>query len=378
MPFFITRILKNLKMKIVRTISRIILGLVFILSGFVKGVDPLGTAYKIEDYFIAFGTDWAIPLALSLAVILCVAEFSLGVFLLFNIFKKTTAWLTLLMMFFFTLLTLNDAISNPVPDCGCFGDFIILSNWQTFYKNLAIDFFLIFVFITRNSYDSVYKKTTEWSIAILAIIVFTLFNSYNINRLPILDFRDWKVGKKLSIDNPKPLKYYLTYTNKKTGETKEYLSPNYPFNDSVWMAQWEYTDMRVDDPNEHPTDVHFFNLNNEDVSQDVLGDPLYHFLVISYDLSKANWDELEQIRQLKEKAEADGFTFNIVTASAENNIDSFQKDYQFYADFLQADDIDLKTIIRANPGLVVLKNGVILGKWAHAYLPSYEDIIKDK
>jgi len=365
-------------MKIARIISRVLLGITFILSGFVKGVDPYGTAYKIEDYFIAFGTDWAIPFSLTLSVILCVAEFSLGVFLLFNIFKKTTAWLTLLMMIFFTLLTLNDAIYNPVPDCGCFGDFIILSNWQTFYKNLVIDFLLIFVFITRNSFDSVYNTTTQWSIALLTVVIFTLFNSYNINRLPVIDFRDWKVGKKLTIDNPQPLKYYLTYTNKKTGEIKEYLSPNYPFNDSLWMAQWEYTDTRVVDPNNHPTNVSFFNLNNEEVTLDILNDPLYHFLIISYDINSGNWDELEQIRQIKEKAESDGYSFHIVTASTEESIDAFQKKHQFYADFLQSDDIDLKTIIRSNPGLVVLKNGYIAGKWAHAYLPSYDDITKEE
>jgi hypothetical protein len=279
------------------------------------------------------------------------------------------------MMLFFTFLTLNDAIYNPVPDCGCFGDFIILTNWETFYKNLVIDFFLVFVFITRNTFETPYKKTTEWSIAILIIAIFTLFNSYNINRLPIIDFRDWKVGKNLVLETTQDLKYYLIYTNKNTGESEEYLSPNYPFNDSTWMAEWEYTDMRVEDPNIYPTEVSFFSLDGQDVTQDILSDPLYHFLLISYNLSEANWNELEEIRLLKEKAEADGYTFSMITASSEEKIDQFQKDKQFYADFYQSDDIDLKTIIRSNPGLVVLKKGVIQGKWAHAYLPSYEDIL---
>jgi len=365
-------------MRSIRTISRIIVGVVFIFSGFVKGVDPLGTAYKIEDYFIAFGTDWAIPFALSLAVILCVAEFSLGIFLLTNIFRKTTAWLTALMMLFFTLLTLNDAISNPVPDCGCFGDFIILSNWDTFYKNLAIDFFLVFVFITRKSFETPYKKTTEWSIAVLTVGIFTLFNSYNINRLPLLDFRDWKIGKHLMLENPQPLKNYLTYTNKTTGKSKEFLSPNYPYNDSSWMAEWEYTSMRVVDPNEYPSDVSFFNLAGEDVTEDIINDPLFHFLLVSYDLEKGNWEVLEQIRQLRQQAESDGYTFSFITASSEGTIDTFQKEHDFYADFLQSDDIDLKTIIRSNPGLIVLKKGEIIGKWAHGHLPEYKKIIEPK
>ncbi|NPD44415.1 MULTISPECIES: BT_3928 family protein [unclassified Lentimicrobium] len=364
--------------RIARIISRLFVGLVFIFSGFVKGVDPLGTAYKIEDYFIAFGTDWAIPFALPLAVLLCVAEFSLGVFLVFNIFKKTTAWLVALMMILFTFLTLNDAIYNPVPDCGCFGDFIILTNWETFYKNLVIDFFLIFIFFTRNSFDNVYKKTTEWSIAILIVIGFTLFNSYNINRLPLLDFRSWKVGTNLKVENPKPLEYYLIYKNKNTGETEEYLSPNYPYNDSIWMSQWEYSDMRVVDPNERVSDIRFFDLAGQDITDNIVDDPMYHFLLISYDLNEGDWEHLEQMKELKRRATENAYSFSLITASSEEIIDQFQKEKRFYSDLYQSDDIDLKTIIRSNPGLVVLKNGVIMGKWAQGHLPQYEEIIKLK
>ncbi|NOR86314.1 MAG: hypothetical protein GQ527_01770, partial [Bacteroidales bacterium] len=298
--------------------------------------------------------------------------------LLANIFRKTTAWLTAFIMLVFTFLTLNDALYNPVPDCGCFGDFILLTNWETFYKNLIIDFFLVFVFITRNSFESPYKKATEWSIAILTIGVFTLFNSYNINRLPIIDYRDWKIGKNLIVENPQPLEYFLIYTNNSTGEAKEYLSPNYPFNDSIWMAEWTYTDMRIVDPNEYPNEVSFFSLNGDDVSLDIIGDPLYHFLLISYDINEGNWDELEEIRIIKEKAEEDGYSFSMITASSEESIDAFQKDQQFYANFYQSDDIDLKTIIRSNPGLIVLKDGQIRGKWAHGHLPSYEETIKEE
>lgn len=364
-------------MRIARIISRILLGLTFILSGFVKGVDPLGTAYRIEDYFVAFGTDWAIPFALTIAVILCVAEFSLGVFLLTNIFKKLTVWLTVLMMLFFTILTFSDAIYNPVPDCGCFGDFLILTNWQTFYKNLLIDFLLIFVFITRNSFTSVYKKSTEWSIAILTVSIFTIFNSYNINHLPLVDFREWKVGTHLKLENPQALEYYLIYTNKKTGETQEYLSPNYPYNDSIWMSEWEYSDMRVVDPNDRATDIRFFNLSGEDVTDDILGDPLYHFLLISYNLNEADWDHLEEIRAIKNQAELNAYSFSLITASSEEVVDTFQKDHNFYSEIYQSDDIDLKTIIRSNPGLIVLKDGVILGKWSEAYLPTYKEIIEE-
>ncbi len=132
------------------TISRILLGLLFIYSGFVKGVDPVGTEYRIVDYFIAFGTDWAIPLALPLSVLMNTVEFVLGILLLLNVRITVTSWLVLLMMAFFTVVTFNDAIYSPVPDCGCFGDALIISNWQTFYKNLIIDALLLIVFFSRN------------------------------------------------------------------------------------------------------------------------------------------------------------------------------------------------------------------------------------
>ena len=191
-------------------ISRILVGFLFVYSGFVKGVDPLGTQFRIEDYFYAYGSVWAVPMALGLSVFMNASEFSLGALFLTKIKNNWVSTLALLMMIFFTITTINDAVNNPVPDCGCFGDFIILTNWETFYKNLVIDFFLVFVFITRNTFETPYKKTTEWSIAILTIAIFTLFNSYNINRLPIIDFRDWKVGKNLVLETTQDLKYYLT------------------------------------------------------------------------------------------------------------------------------------------------------------------------
>ncbi len=364
--------------QVMRIISRWLLGLLFIFSGFVKAVDPLGTAYRIEDYFVAFGTQWAISAAVFLAVLLCVTELSLGFFLIFNIFKRFTIWIVSFMMLFFTLLTLNDAIFNPVPDCGCFGDFLILGNWVTFYKNLVIDALIVPVFLTRNIYVSVYKRATEWKIGMLIVVMVTLFTSYNLNNLPILDFRDWKVGKKMTLDNPKPLEYYLTYENKATGELKEYLSPNYPFNDSAWLAQWSYKDMRVVDPNNYPTHVQFFDLVGNNLTHEVLGDSFYRFLLVSYDLDKGDWVRIEEIIRLKTQVEDAGFNFDVVTASDETHIANFQKEQGLYATYLQSDDIDLKTIVRSNPGLIVLKDGVIVGKWANGHFPDFEKIVKEK
>ena len=184
------------------TAGRIILGLVFICSGFVKGVDPVGTEYRIIDYFIAFGTEWAIPLALPLSVLLNSVEFVLGVLLLFNVAMRVTSLMVMVMMAVFTVITINDAMYNPVPDCGCFGDALVISNWQTFYKNLLIDALLLIVFLSRHRIGKRIALKTGWAILFVSILGFIVFEIYNIRHLPVIDFRDWKVGNKMVNDNP--------------------------------------------------------------------------------------------------------------------------------------------------------------------------------
>ena len=203
--------------------GRILLGVLFLFSGFSKGVDPLGTAYRIEDYFIAYGVDWMMPSAVFFSFLLNTGELLLGGLLLFNVKPRITAWLVLLMMTAFTLITLNDALNNPVPDCGCFGDALIMSNWQTFYKNLVIMALVLLVFTNRNHLSGSFRNATEWALAAGLAALFITFQFLNFINLPIMDFRSWKIGNRLYVENPLPVKYYLTYRNTETGETKEYL-----------------------------------------------------------------------------------------------------------------------------------------------------------
>ena len=173
----------------VLTLSRIFIGGLFIFSGFVKCIDPVGTQYRIEDYFIAFGTDWAIPLALPLSILLNASEFLMGILLLLNIRLKFTIWLVMAMMTFFTFVTLNDAINNPVPDCGCFGDALVISNWQTFYKNLVIDAFLLLVLMNRKNIPSWFAAKMDILSCSVSLIAVLLFEIHKINHLPVIHFR---------------------------------------------------------------------------------------------------------------------------------------------------------------------------------------------
>jgi uncharacterized membrane protein YphA (DoxX/SURF4 family) len=175
-------------MKFVRNFSRVFVGLVFIFSGFVKGVDPLGFAYKIDDYFIAYGMQWAEPLSTTLSVLLCAFEFSLGVLLVLNVKPKLIAWLTLLIMVYFTGLTFYDALYNPVPDCGCFGDAIKLTNWQTFYKNIVLILFALLVFLQRKKFKSPYSQGVGLFLLLLVPLTFIWFSAYNYRNLPMIDF----------------------------------------------------------------------------------------------------------------------------------------------------------------------------------------------
>ncbi|MDD3526019.1 MAG: DoxX family membrane protein [Bacteroidales bacterium] len=360
--------------------GRILLGVLFLFSGFSKGVDPLGTAYRIEDYFIAYGVDWMMPSAVFFSFLLNTGELLLGGLLLFNVKPRITAWLVLLMMSAFTLITLNDALNNPVPDCGCFGDALIMSNWQTFYKNLVIMALVLLVFTNRNHLSGGFRNATEWALAAGLAALFITFQFLNFINLPMMDFRSWKIGNRLYVENPLPVKYYLTYRNTETGETKEYLSPNYPYSDSAWMAKWEFVNQRTEDPNRLPgMDLAIITFVGEEVTGDYLQNPDYHFIVVAWDLKIADEKAFQQIHQLYQSAEENGYSFIVLTATLPDNIQQFleAQNIPFDMPFFNADDITLKTIIRANPGLILVKDGQVIDKWHHNHLPSWDELTRE-
>lgn len=356
------------------TISRVLLGLLFIYSGFVKGVDPVGTEYRIVDYFIAFGTEWANPLALPLSVLMNSVEFVLGILLLLNVSMQITSWLVILMMAFFTVVTFNDALYSPVPDCGCFGDALVISNWQTFYKNLIIDALLLIVFFSRRRVGKWFPLKIEWSILVVSVLVFIMFEIYNIRHLPLIDFRDWKVGSKMVNDNPMPMKYYLTYKNSNTGEEKEYLSPDYPYNDSVWTSQWAFVSQRIVDPNPALHDLRIEDEDGNDYTDQIIANPAYQFVLVAYDLSKSSLKITDKIQEYIMASNESGFSFDVITSSLPEEVQKFKTDNQIDADFYFADDITMMSMIRSNPGLILLRNGIILNKWHYNDFPALQEI----
>lgn len=367
-------------MRTIMNFSRLLVGLVFIFSGFVKGVDPLGTAYRIDDYFIAYGVEWAIPFSLFLSISLCTLEFVLGISLLFNAWIKKTAWLLFPLMIFFTILTLIDAIWEPVPDCGCFGDAIKLSNWETFYKNVVLILLVAVIFYSRRKYRPPQNRIYAFLVLLLASLGFVWFNNYNLQHLPIVDFREWKVGNDMEPEGGGEAKIYLTYKNKQTGEEKEYLSPDYPWQDSVWTSQWEFVDQRVDDS--EVLKAHELIIQDslgEDYTEFYIPNPDYQFMVISYDINYASESSLALLNGFYTLVEADGHSLIGITSSLPEEVAikmlAIETEGRF--EFYYADDIVLKSMIRANPGVILMKDGIVLAKWNANDLPEYQ-IVKTK
>ena len=216
-------------MKIVKHIARIIVGITFIFSGFVKGIDPWGSAYKFTDYFNAMGLEWLLWAAFPLGVLLAFAEFAIGVGFLFNVFIRLCSWLALLFMIFFTGLTLWIALDNPVTDCGCFGDALILTNWETFYKNIVLILLAFIVFRYRNNMDDIGMKKISYVLGIITVFAYIILTFYSYNHLPVFDFRPYKTGvnipEAMAIPENAPQPEYenvFYYSNKKTGEIKKF------------------------------------------------------------------------------------------------------------------------------------------------------------
>ena len=344
------------------TVCRLLVGALFIFSSFTKGVDPLGTKYKMLDYLAVYGMTWLNDFALVLAMLMILAEFIVGICLITKVFPRLAVLGATLLMLFFTITTLFDALYDLVPDCGCFGTAIKMSNWQTFYKNLVIDAVLIPLIFNNKRLISRFSVSTQFIIGCLYAFAFLGFEIYNYRHLPVVDFMNWKVGKQLTTETAEESKIYLTYRNKVTGETKEYLSPNYPWNDSVWMSQWEFVDQRVEGGANF---LGFSALDEEgnDVTESILTTENL-LMFTSHDLTKVTEKEWEKIRKITEAAEKQGFTVIWTVADEPEYVEKLREKYDFLYEVYYADELEIKPIVRSNPGLIWLDNGLVKDKWS--------------
>jgi len=363
-------------MKVLKALSRIFLGLVFIFSGFVKAVDPLGSTYKFIDYFSAFGIDSSNSLVLVLAIILSTAEFIIGIALLFGIRMKLASWGALIFMGIFTPLTLYLAIYNPVTDCGCFGDAVKFSNWQTFGKNLVILIPCLFTFIHRRKYYT-YNIAAEWFTVLLFTAGIIHVSIYSYHHLPLFDFRPYKTGVNImeSMMIPEGIpgdQYAISAVYQKNGVSKEFVYPDFP--DSTW--KWIETKNKLIKKGYEPPIQDFMieTLEGENITDRILEDKNFTFLLISYDLSLYDNSNQEKINRLADYSEANGYKFLCLNSASKEQIQDFMIYQGVNFSFCLTDETTLKTMIRANPGLILLYNGTIISQWHSNDIPNVNNI----
>ncbi len=367
-------------LEIIEIISRIFVGAVFIFSGFVKAIDPLGSAYKFIDYFVAFGMDWAEPFAFSLAVILSALEFVIGISLFLGIKVKLNSWGALIFMVAFTPLTFILALYDPVQDCGCFGDAIILTNWQTFWKNIIILIPTIIIFISRKKFRAIFNNITNWSIIGAFSIIIIGVSIYCYQHLPFFDFRPYKAGTYIPdgmiIPEDAPHAIYENYIYyKKDGVVKEFTMDNLPDSTWEWVESKSILIQQGYIPPIH--DFAIYSVEGDDITDLVLEDENYSFILVAYDLKESGTSAHEQINKLAEYCNKNDYLFICLTSSISEDIENFKNLTSATYDFYNMDEITLKTIIRSNPGLVLLKKGTIMGKWHYNDIPAIKELTEN-
>ena len=318
-------------------IARLILAIVLILSGFVKAVDPLGTQYKIHDYLQAVELAQYVPdfATLGAAVLLSAIEFGLGICLLFAIRRRLVTLLTLILMLVMTPITLWLALANPISDCGCFGDAIVLTNWQTLAKNVVLLILAIIVRCWPLEMMRFISRTNQWIVINYSALFIVAVSGWSLYDLPYFDFRPYHVG-----------------TNLREG----------------WLKMME--------GEESPYSDFFMETESEDITEPVLLNQGYTFLLVSPHLEQADDSRLDRINEVHEYAQDYDYPFYCLTASGKQGILQWKERTGAEYEFCQTDDIVLKTMIRSNPGLILLKDGQVIRKWSHNRLPNEEVLTK--
>lgn len=356
-------------------VCRILFGATFIFSGFVKAIDPLGFSYKMHDYLEAWNLTQFDSLTLVAAIGMSALEFGIGCCVLFGIRLKEASWGGLAFMLFYTPLTLWIAIKNPVSDCGCFGDAIVITNWQTFWKNTVLLLLAIGLVCTGKHQRNLLSPLPSWLLATAFATISVAFSLYCLKFLPIIDFRPYKIGANIGEgmvipDDAEHDVYKTTFVYEHDGvehtySEQEFLKSNFLWEDSTWhfVSQESKLVRKGYTPPIH--DFVITTLDGDDITDNILNDSSDIYLIIMYDLAKTDTTHMTELIQLYETKAAEGAKIYALTASYEAEINQFAKRTGAPFQFCMADPIMLKTVVRANPGIVVLRNGTVTDKFSH-------------
>ena len=359
-------------MKILKEFARYAVGALFIFSGIIKVNDPVGTAIKLEEYFEVFAYDiapffeWFVPAALFLSVLLSVLEVVLGVALILGYRIKITAWVLLLMIVFFTFLTFYSAYFNKVTDCGCFGDAIKLTPWQSFYKDIVLLVFIVIIFIKRTDFkpwfSGIFQEIKVGSVA----LVMTIVAIYAIRHLPFIDFRAYKVGGHIPslMKASEPLR--TEYTVEKDGKRYKFekypTEPGYKFIKSRTLNPWAEPKI---------TDLSVWNDDGDFTDELLTGSKL---IIVIHDVSKTSVKKIDRIRNLTYQNPR--FQTWILTSSGSELFEKFRHKHQLGAPYFFADATVLKTIVRSNPGVWLINDGTVIDKWHYNDTPLADEVVE--
>ncbi|WP_452599311.1 BT_3928 family protein [Pontimicrobium sp. MEBiC01747] len=354
-------------MKVIVGVSRIFIGIFFIISGLIKLNDPIGFAFKLEEYFgpTVLDLPFLTPYALGISIFVVVFEVLLGVFLIIGYKPKFTVWSLLLMILFFTFLTFYSAYFDKVKDCGCFGDAMKMTPWQSFWKDVGLLALILIVFTQVKYIKPFFNKFATTIISLLSFIACLWFGYHVLMHLPAKDYRPYKVGANI-IDNmtvpedaPKAVQEFTWTFELKNGEQKEFVTDgSYP------NVEGKYVGVEVDIIEEgYEAPIHDFSIekDGEDLTESILKEDNL-ILIVAYNLEKAEVNGLKIIKEATDKAIKNGYTVVGLTATGPEEVADYKSVYNLNFDFYFCDETALKTIVRSNPGILKLQNATIKQK----------------
>ena len=367
---------QHIAIGVITTVCRFVLAVVFVFSGFVKAIDPLGTQYKIQDYIDAFGWTGVFPESIPFiaSALLGMLEFCLGVYLFFGIRRIIAPRAVVAVMAVMTPLTFWLALDNPISDCGCFGDALVLTNWETFGKNVVLLMMSLVVLKWRMRIFTLVTTRFDWLIGLYGFLYIFCVTVYCYRHLPIFDFRPYYIGADIRSgmeipDGEEPTSYETRFILRKDGVEKEFTLENYP--DSTWTFVDSKTVVKK---RGYEPPIHDFSMilqeSGEDITDQVLADEGYTFLLVAHQLSQANDGSIDLINELYDYCLEYGYSFYCLTSSSDDDIQKWQENTGADYPFCLMDNITLKTMIRSNPGLMLLKGGVVVNKWGVRDIPN--------
>ncbi len=376
-------------MKVLVWVCRIAVGLLFIFSGLIKANDPLGFSYKLQEYFEVFHMMFLNPLALTAAITLCALEILLGFALLIGIRANAVAWGLLLLIIFFGFLTFYSAFFKVVQTCGCFGDAIPLTPWQSFSKDMLLLALVLVIFANRRTILPLFNPSVGNGLFVAAVVFSFGFGLYTYNFLPVMDFLPYKVGANLldEMKTPpgaKPDEFEITYQlkNKQTGGTKTMTDKEY-MKTGIWKdANWQVVgnpESRLVKAGFAPKirDLAIQDAQGVNYTQELLGNPFYNLVIVAYDLGHTDEQAIRRINALAVNL-TDNYNIRtiLLTSNSAPDATAFAKKNHLISEIYYADGVPLKTIVRSNPGILLMKGGTVIAKWHYHSLPKYDDIVK--